>query len=125
MASAVDKLYDKPLAELQKRITQAENRAGLNQAPSYQEYLKNPGKYAPYGAQAGQSNQDANLETTREIARRSGVRVTASGGVGALEDIARLTELESDGVDSVIVGKALYENRFTLKQALKAAARVS
>jgi phosphoribosylformimino-5-aminoimidazole carboxamide ribotide isomerase len=66
-----------------------------------------------------------NFEATREIARRSGVRVTASGGVGALEDIAKLTELESDGVDSVIVGKALYENRFTLKQALKAAARVS
>jgi phosphoribosylformimino-5-aminoimidazole carboxamide ribotide isomerase len=62
-----------------------------------------------------------NLEMTREIARRSGVRVTASGGVGSLEDIARLSELESDGVDSMIVGKALYENRFTLKQALRAA----
>ena len=66
-----------------------------------------------------------NLETTREIARQSGARVTASGGVGSLEDIARLAELKSDGVDSVIVGKALYENRFTLKQALKAALRIS
>ena len=64
-----------------------------------------------------------NLETTREIARRSGARVTASGGVGSLDDIAQLSELESDGVDSVIVGKALYENRFTLKQALRAASR--
>ena len=64
-----------------------------------------------------------NLETTREIARRSGARLTASGGVGSLEDIAQLSELESDGVDSVIVGKALYENRFTLKQALRAASR--
>jgi len=62
-----------------------------------------------------------NLEATREIARRSGVRVTASGGVGSLEDITRLTELASDGVDGMIVGKALYENRFTLKQALRAA----
>jgi phosphoribosylformimino-5-aminoimidazole carboxamide ribotide isomerase len=66
-----------------------------------------------------------NLETTREIARRSGARVTASGGVGSLEDIARIAEMESDGVDSVIVGKALYENRFTLKQAVKVAARAS
>ncbi|MFL6213915.1 MAG: 1-(5-phosphoribosyl)-5-[(5-phosphoribosylamino)methylideneamino]imidazole-4-carboxamide isomerase [Blastocatellia bacterium] len=66
-----------------------------------------------------------NLETTREIARQSGARVTASGGVGSLEDIARLAELKSDGVDSVIVGKALYENRFTLKQALKAASKTS
>ena len=64
-----------------------------------------------------------NLETTREIARRSGARITASGGVGSLDDIAQLSELESDGVDSVIVGKALYENRFTLKQALRAASR--
>jgi phosphoribosylformimino-5-aminoimidazole carboxamide ribotide isomerase len=66
-----------------------------------------------------------NLETTREIARRSAARVTASGGVGSLEDIARVAELTGDGVDSVIVGKALYENRFTLKQALKAASKSS
>lgn len=64
-----------------------------------------------------------NLEATREIARRSGARVTASGGVGTLEDITGLCELEGDGVDSVIVGKALYENRFTLKQALRAASK--
>jgi phosphoribosylformimino-5-aminoimidazole carboxamide ribotide isomerase len=62
-----------------------------------------------------------NFETTREIARRSGARVTASGGVGSLDDITQLSELEIDGVDGVIVGKALYENRFTLKQALRAA----
>lgn len=62
-----------------------------------------------------------NFEMTREIARASGVRVTASGGVSSLEDIARLCELERDGVDSVIVGKALYEGRFSLEDALRAA----
>src|SRR5262249_19298335 len=36
------------------------------------------------------------LEATREIARRSGARVTASGGVGTLEDISGLRELERD-----------------------------
>ncbi len=66
-----------------------------------------------------------NFEMTREIARTSGLRVTASGGVSSLEDITRLCELESGGVDSVVVGKALYENRFTLKQALEAATRAS
>lgn len=59
-----------------------------------------------------------NIEMTRLIARQSGVRVTASGGVGSLEDIRALRELEKDGVDSVIVGKALYEGRFTIEQAL-------
>ena len=61
-----------------------------------------------------------NFETTRAMARRSGIRVTASGGVAALADLKQLCALEADGVDSVIVGKALYEHRFTLKAALEA-----
>jgi phosphoribosylformimino-5-aminoimidazole carboxamide ribotide isomerase len=60
-----------------------------------------------------------NLEMTRQIALTSGARVTASGGISSLEDIERLCELESDGVDSIITGKALYENRFTLEDALQ------
>ena len=53
-----------------------------------------------------------------ELGAQVGLRVTASGGVSSLEDIARLRELEPDGVDSVIVGKALYEARFTLESAI-------
>jgi phosphoribosylformimino-5-aminoimidazole carboxamide ribotide isomerase len=64
-----------------------------------------------------------NFAMTGELARRSGLKVTASGGVSSLEDIARLCELEADGVDSVIVGKALYERRFTLEEAIEAANR--
>lgn len=62
-----------------------------------------------------------NFEMTREVALASGARVTASGGVSSLEDIQKLCALEVDGVDSVIVGKALYEKRFTLKEALEVA----
>jgi phosphoribosylformimino-5-aminoimidazole carboxamide ribotide isomerase len=62
-----------------------------------------------------------NLDATREIAEASGLRVTASGGVASLEDIYALKELEDYGVDSVIVGKALYEGVFTLEEALDAA----
>ena len=64
-----------------------------------------------------------NFEMTREVALASGARVTASGGVSSLEDIQKLCALEADGVDSVIVGKSLYEKRFTLKEALEAAFR--
>lgn len=39
----------------------------------------------------------------------------ASGGVASLED---LTDLKAAGADGVIVGKALFENRFTLGEAL-------
>ena len=66
-----------------------------------------------------------NFEMTREVAKVSGLRVTASGGVSSLEDIERLCALEADGVDSVIVGKALYEKRFTLKEAIGAAFKAS
>ena len=62
-----------------------------------------------------------NLEATREIAEASGLHVTASGGVASLDDIHALKALESSGVDSVIVGKALYEGVFTLEEALDAA----
>ena len=60
------------------------------------------------------------LERTREVARRCGIRVTASGGVSSLEDLKQIAVLEKDGVDSVIIGKALYEGRFSLEEALEA-----
>ncbi len=62
-----------------------------------------------------------NIEATREIAESSGLKVTASGGVASLDDIYALKDLEEYGVDSVIIGKALYEGLFTLEEALDAA----
>lgn len=62
-----------------------------------------------------------NLEATKSIGESTGLNVTASGGVSSLEDIYALRELEEFGIDSVIVGKALYEGRFTLEDALDAA----
>ena len=43
------------------------------------------------------------------------IEIIASGGVGKLEDLVALKQL---GVHGVVVGKALYENKFTLKEAL-------
>jgi phosphoribosylformimino-5-aminoimidazole carboxamide ribotide isomerase len=59
-----------------------------------------------------------NLETTRDVAMAFGRATTASGGVSSIEDIANLCEIEPDGVDSCIIGKALYEGRFTLEEAI-------
>jgi phosphoribosylformimino-5-aminoimidazole carboxamide ribotide isomerase len=61
-----------------------------------------------------------NIEQTCLIARESGLKITASGGVSSLQDLKRLSDVSESGVDSVIVGKALYEVRFTLKEALQA-----
>ena len=60
-----------------------------------------------------------NVEQTCAIARESGLKVTASGGISSLEDIQRLKSASECGIDSVIVGKALYEGRFTLREALR------
>jgi len=57
-----------------------------------------------------------NIEQTLAVARSANVRVTASGGVSSLDDIERLRDA---GVDGVIVGKALYEGKFKLEEAIR------
>jgi len=61
-----------------------------------------------------------NVEQTSLIARETGLKVTASGGVSSIDDLLKLKAAVESGVDSVIVGKALYERRFTLRAALEA-----
>lgn len=56
------------------------------------------------------------ISTVRESA--PSLQVIASGGVGSAEDVARLA---STGAEAVIVGKALYERRLTLAEAMVAA----
>ncbi|MDQ3667891.1 MAG: 1-(5-phosphoribosyl)-5-[(5-phosphoribosylamino)methylideneamino]imidazole-4-carboxamide isomerase [Acidobacteriota bacterium] len=60
------------------------------------------------------------IEQTCKITRESGLKVTASGGVSSLDDIKRFKSVSECGIDSVIVGKALYECRFTLREASQA-----
>jgi phosphoribosylformimino-5-aminoimidazole carboxamide ribotide isomerase len=62
-----------------------------------------------------------NLEGIEEMAKTSGLKISAAGGISSLDDLAHLAELEAYGVDEAIVGKALYENRFTFAEAVKAA----
>lgn len=58
-----------------------------------------------------------NIDATRAVARAVDIPVTASGGVSSLADIQRLRAAESDGVDEVIIGRALYLGAFTIAQA--------
>ena len=62
-----------------------------------------------------------NIQQTIAIAEAANVRVTASGGVSSLDDIKRLRDAGNERVDSVIVGKALYEGKFKLEEAILAA----
>lgn len=59
-----------------------------------------------------------NIKGIKDLLRETSMKVISSGGISSLEDIARLKLLEKEGVTGIIVGKALYEGKFTLKQAL-------
>lgn len=60
-----------------------------------------------------------NLEAQAQMARESGMQVIASGGVGSLDDVKALKELEGESaIHGVIIGKALYDGRVDLKAAL-------
>lgn len=59
-----------------------------------------------------------NLDETLKIARAVQIPVIASGGVATLDDIRKLLPLEKEGVEGVIVGKALYAGAFTFSAAL-------
>jgi len=56
-----------------------------------------------------------NIEQTLAVARAANVKVTASGGVSSLEDIRRLRDAGEALIDSVIVGKALYERKLVFE----------
>ena len=65
--------------------------------------------------------QGPDQELLDQIRRRApSVAVIASGGVGSLDDLRALT---LTGVGAVIVGRALYENRFTYQDAVTIATR--
>lgn len=62
--------------------------------------------------------QSVNLAGIRELADSSRLEIIASGGVTSLDDLRALLPLEPLGVTGVIVGRALYEGRFTVTEAL-------
>jgi phosphoribosylformimino-5-aminoimidazole carboxamide ribotide isomerase len=62
------------------------------------------------------TREGVNLDETRKIARAVKIPIIASGGVATLEDVRRLLPLEKEGVEGVIVGRALYAGAFTLRQ---------
>jgi len=59
-----------------------------------------------------------NVEATAKLAKASGIKVIASGGVSSMEDICKVKAAGKDGVEGVIVGKAIYTNSLVLEDAL-------
>ena len=61
-----------------------------------------------------------NLEALRTMAQCSAVPVIASGGIGCMADLLSLLPLEPLGMTGVIVGRALYDGRVDLAEAIAA-----
>jgi phosphoribosylanthranilate isomerase len=62
-----------------------------------------------------------NLDLLLDVARRSGKKVIASGGIATLDNLRDLRGLVDRGVEGAIIGTALYVGRFTIEEALAVA----
>jgi len=62
-----------------------------------------------------------NVDATVSLARRTSIPVIASGGVSGLGDILELARHHAKGIEGVITGRALYDGRLSLADALKVA----
>ncbi len=57
-----------------------------------------------------------NIEQTRLLSDKTGIDIIASGGVSCMQD---LENINNAGIHGAIIGKALYENRVVLKDAVE------
>ncbi len=62
--------------------------------------------------------EGVNVEATARLAKESGVKIVASGGVRSEEDIRALLPHEREGIEGVIVGKSIYMGTLDLAAAL-------
>jgi len=57
-----------------------------------------------------------NLVVLRRLAGATSLRITAAGGIATIGHLLGVQELEGSGVDSVVIGRAFYENRFPCQE---------
>jgi phosphoribosylformimino-5-aminoimidazole carboxamide ribotide isomerase len=62
-----------------------------------------------------------NIDGIRRVAELASVPVVASGGIGTLGELRSVAALRGSGVSGAIVGRALYEGKFTVGEANLAA----
>ena len=60
-----------------------------------------------------------NITSTLEIAKAVNIPVIVSGGVSAIEDVIEVKENEGSGIGGVICGRAVYDKKVDIKEALK------
>jgi phosphoribosylformimino-5-aminoimidazole carboxamide ribotide isomerase len=55
-------------------------------------------------------------EQLQNAPSKTKMRITVAGGICSIKELLKLQEFESLGIDSVIIGRALYENKFSCQQ---------
>lgn len=68
------------------------------------------------------TGEGLNMDNTIKLAQAVNVPVIASGGVGSMDDIRAVRAANTQGVQGVIVGKALYDGRLSPEQILTGSA---
>ena len=66
-----------------------------------------------------------NAEATADLAKAVDIPVIASGGVSGIEDIQACANFAHFGIDGIITGRALYDGRLSLKEAIQTANQLS
>jgi len=69
--------------------------------------------------------EGVNLKFIKKILKSSGMKFIIAGGIGRIEDIINLKEIENMGIAGMIIGKALYEgeNKINLREAIRIGAQ--
>lgn len=66
----------------------------------------------------------ADIEGLRKLAEATTLPVIASGGINSIEDLKGVARLHSESVSGAIVGRAFYEGKFTVGEAMFASDQV-
>jgi len=63
--------------------------------------------------------EGVNIDVFKKFLEETGLKIYVAGGVSGINDIKKLKKIESLGIKGVIIGKALYEGKIDLKEALE------
>ena len=63
--------------------------------------------------------EGVNVNQLVNLLEKTKLNVIASGGVSSLDDLKKLKQLEKKNLIGVISGKAIYENKFSVNEAIE------
>lgn len=89
----------------------------------YAEYLKDLGVSRIIVTDVSKNGMMSgpNIDLCKRVAETANVKVTLSGGIGGYLDLKRVMDEAVKEIDSVIIGRALYENKFPCQKIWRVA----